>query len=336
MTSDSSVQAHHVEFAITLADTARGMIEQNKRDQLGVSVKPDRSLVTAMDMAIEKELRAMINARFPDHGIIGLANVLGFTLRGLPTDREGILPDAFEAACAVGDVSALVIIPSLGNPTSHVMRAERRHAIADIARRHGIFVIEDEVYKPMLRDPLPSMTDLLPELGFFVTSFTKSVMTGLRTGYLVVPGHYSIRAASILRVTAWSATNVVAEMASRWVMDGTAEALIAIQRSEAEARQAIVSAVLAPFVAGSHPLSLCAWLSVPERWTEEGLVRALARKGVAVTPSDPFVSGGERPAGGIRICLGGRLSHPALRSALETVRGVFEQLPPVFDVGSIV
>lgn len=71
MTSDSSVQAHHVDFAITLADTARGMIEQNKRDQLGVSVKPDRSLVTAMDMAIEKELRAMINARFPDHGIIG-------------------------------------------------------------------------------------------------------------------------------------------------------------------------------------------------------------------------------------------------------------------------
>ena len=71
MTSDSSVQAHHVEFAITLADTARGMIEQNKRDQLGVSVKPDRSLVTAMDMAIEKQLRAMINARFPDHGIIG-------------------------------------------------------------------------------------------------------------------------------------------------------------------------------------------------------------------------------------------------------------------------
>jgi DNA-binding transcriptional MocR family regulator len=65
-------------------------------------------------------------------------------------------------------------------------------------------------------------------------------------------------------------------------------------------------------------------------------VRALARKGVAVTPSEPFIAGGERPTGGIRICLGGRLSHSALRSALETVRGTFEQLPPVFDVGTIV
>ncbi|NLS17571.1 PLP-dependent aminotransferase family protein [Rhizobium sp. P40RR-XXII] len=312
----------------------------------GLSVKadPDRILVTngaahGLFLAVASVVRpgeVVLTESLTDHGIIGLANVLGFTLRGLPTDREGILPEAFEAACAIGDVTALVIVSSLGNPTSHVMGAERRRAIADIARRHGIFVIEDEVYKSMLRDPLPSMPDLIPELGFFVTSFTKSVMTGLRIGYLVVPAHYSIRAASILRVTGWSATNVVAEMASRWVLDGTAEALLAVQRSEAEARQAIVSNVMASFVAGSHPLSLCAWLSVPERWTEEGLVRALARKGVAVTPSDPFVAGGERPVGGIRICLGGRLSHSALRSALETVRGTFEQLPPVFDVGSIV
>src|SRR5437764_1125195 len=82
---------------------------------------------------------------------------------------------------------------------------------------------------------------------------------------------------------------------------------------EARARQAIVSEVLGPFVAGAHPLSLCAWLAVPDHWTEDGLIRALARKGIAATQSDPFIAGGERPAGGIRICLGGRLSQAALR-----------------------
>ena len=296
--------------------------------RLSVDADPDRILITngaahGLFLAVASVVRpgeVVLTESLTDHGIIGLANVLGFTLRGLPTDHEGILPDAFEAACAIGDVSALVLVPSLGNPTSHVMGAERRRAVADIARRHGVFVIEDEVYKPMLTEALPSMPDLLPEFGFLVTSFTKSVMTGLRVGYLVVPANYSIRVASILRVTGWSATNVVAEMASRWVLDGTAESLIEVQRSEAQARQAIVSEVLGPFVAGSHPLSLCTWLSVPQHWTEEGLLRALARKGVAVTPSDPFIAGGERPVGGIRICLGGRLSHSALRSALETDR----------------
>ncbi len=64
-------------------------------------------------------------------------------------------------------------------------------------------------------------------------------------------------------------------------------------------------------------------------------MRALANKGVAVTPSDPFVAGADRGNGGIRVCLGGRLSRSALQAALETIRETFAQLPPVYDVGSI-
>ncbi len=160
------------------------------------------------------------------------------------------------------------------------------------------------------------------------------MLTGLRTGYLVVPPQYSIRVASIMRVTTWSATNLTAELATRWVQDGTAKALVALQRREAGIRQAIVADILGEHVAQTHPASLCAWLKVPQRWTEEGLVRALAGKKIAVTPSDPFVAG---PAndGGIRICLGGRLSHEALAEALTVVKRTFEQLPPVYDVSSI-
>ena len=227
-----------------------------------------------------------------------------------------------------------MLVPSLGNPTSHVMGAERRLAVAEIARRHGIYVVEDEVYKPLLETPLPAFTELLPELGFFVTSFTKTVLTGLRVGYLVVPPQYSIRVASIMRVTTWSATNLPAEIATRWIEDGTAQNLIRVQRQEVRARQALVADVLGEHIAQTHSLSLCAWLRVPPRWTEEGLVRALAQKNIAVTPSDPFVAGGGH-AGGIRICIGGRLSHVSLGRSLQTIAHTFEQLPPVFDVGSI-
>jgi DNA-binding transcriptional MocR family regulator len=310
---------------------------------LGVEAATDRILITngaahglfLAVAAIVQPGEIVLTERLTDHGIIGLANVLGFTLRGLPTDREGILVEAFEEACVAGGVSALVLIPSLGNPTSHVMGAERRQAIAAIARRYGIYVVEDEVYKPLLETPLPSFTDLLPDLGFFVTSFTKSVLTGLRVGYLVVPPQYSIRVASIMRVTSWSATNLPAEIATLWVEDGTALKLVELQRREAQARQAMVSKILGAHVAGSHPLSLCAWLKVPPRWTEEGLVRMLAQKHIAVTPSDPFRAEADG-TGGIRICLGGRLSHTTLGRSLRTIAESFEQLPPVFDTSSIV
>jgi DNA-binding transcriptional MocR family regulator len=310
--------------------------------KLGVDAAMDRILITngaahGLFLAVAAVVRpgdVVLTERLTDHGIIGLANVLGFSLRGLPTDDQGILPDAFAQACGVGDVTALVLVPTLGNPTSHVMGAERRGAVAAIAARHGVFVIEDEVYKPLLEDRLPSITQMLPNLGFFVTSFTKTVMTGLRTGYLVTPPTHSIRVASILRVTSWSATNLTAEIASQWIEDGAADALVRVQRQEARDRQAIVAQTLAGHIAATHPLSLCAWLSVPPRWTEESLVRALLQRGIAVTPSDPFIAGEPDP-GGIRICLGGRLSHAALAEALTAVRATFEQLPPVYDVRSI-
>ncbi|KAB2723044.1 PLP-dependent aminotransferase family protein [Brucella intermedia] len=310
---------------------------------LSVDVDPGRIILTngaahGLFLAVAAVVQpgeVVLTESLTDHGIIGLANVLGFTLRGLPIDEQGILPDAFETACKAGDVRALVMIPTLGNPTSHLMGAGRRIAIAEIARRYDVCVIEDEVYKPILEEKLPSMPELLPDLGFFVTSFTKTVMTGLRTGYLVVPTQYSIRVTSILRVTSWSGVNLMGEMASRWIEDGTAGELIEIQRSELRSRQAQVTDILGSHVAGNNPLSLCAWLKIPRNWSEDGLVRALANKGVAVTPSDPFVAGADRGSGGIRICLGGRLSRPALRTALETIRETFAQLPPVYDVGSI-
>ncbi|GHC72116.1 PLP-dependent aminotransferase family protein [Limoniibacter endophyticus] len=309
---------------------------------LGVAAGAERILVTngaahAIFLALSCIIRSgdvVLCENLTDHGIIGLSNILGFSLKGLPTDNEGLLPDALEAACAAGGVRALVLIPTLNNPTGHVAGAARRREIAAIADRYGVFVIEDEVYRPIIEEDLPSISEMLPDLGFFVTSFTKAVLTGLRVGYLVVPPAYSIRAASILRVSSWSGTYLAAEIATRWVEDGTALRLLDIQRDEARARQSIATEILGDHIASSHPLSLCAWLKVPAHWTEEGLVRSLANQNIAVTPSEPFIAG---PAhgGGIRICLGGRMSHASLTKALITVHQAFEQLPPVYDIGSI-
>ncbi|WP_312410145.1 PLP-dependent aminotransferase family protein [Shinella sp.] len=309
---------------------------------MGVSAGAERILVTngaahSIFLALSCIIRSgdvVLCENLTDHGIIGLSNILGFSLKGLPTDAEGILPEALEAACTAGGVRALVIIPTLNNPTGHVAGAERRRAIAEIARRYGVFVIEDEVYRPMIEEDLPSITELLPALGFFVTSFTKTVLTGLRVGYLVVPPAYSIRAASILRVSSWSGTYLTAEIASRWVENGMAQHLLSLQREEARVRQSIAADILGDHFASSHPLSLCSWLKLPQHWTEDGLVRALASQNVAVTPSEPFIAGPGH-GGGIRICLGGRMSHASLKKALTTVRHAFEQLPPVYDVGAI-
>ncbi|NTE65535.1 hypothetical protein G6M85_07900 [Agrobacterium tumefaciens] len=58
------------EFADTLAEAARKII-RSPHELLHSSWKADGSIVTEMDLVIERELRAIIKQRFPDHGIVG-------------------------------------------------------------------------------------------------------------------------------------------------------------------------------------------------------------------------------------------------------------------------
>src|SRR3546814_943494 len=80
------------------------------------------------------------------------------------------------------------------------MPEKRRRSIARIAERYGVYVIEDDVYGPLLEKRPPPISSFLPDLGFYCTSFTKSVMAGLRPGYRRTPTRFALRVNGILRV----------------------------------------------------------------------------------------------------------------------------------------
>jgi inositol-phosphate phosphatase/L-galactose 1-phosphate phosphatase/histidinol-phosphatase len=67
MTLDPAFQA----FALELADAARDELRSGMQAGPAVHVKADSTLVTDLDRAVEDRLRRMIEARFPDHGIVG-------------------------------------------------------------------------------------------------------------------------------------------------------------------------------------------------------------------------------------------------------------------------
>ena len=58
-------------FALRLADAAGDVIRPYFRKPLAIRDKPDLTPVTAADRAAEAAMRALIEARFPDHGIVG-------------------------------------------------------------------------------------------------------------------------------------------------------------------------------------------------------------------------------------------------------------------------
>ena len=60
-----------VDFANQLVNDASAMIETGTAAPIGTAVKPDKTFVTELDLAIEARLRARIEAAYPDHGIVG-------------------------------------------------------------------------------------------------------------------------------------------------------------------------------------------------------------------------------------------------------------------------
>ncbi len=60
-----------IDFAGALADAARPVIRRHFRTPIAVDSKPDASPVTIADRDAEAAMRTLIEARYPEHGIIG-------------------------------------------------------------------------------------------------------------------------------------------------------------------------------------------------------------------------------------------------------------------------
>ncbi len=60
-----------LKFAGSLADASGAIIRRRFRQKINVEIKPDNSPVSDADKETEGELRRLIGAHFPDHGVIG-------------------------------------------------------------------------------------------------------------------------------------------------------------------------------------------------------------------------------------------------------------------------
>ncbi len=260
------------------------------------------------------------------HMLRPLANYLGFRLKALPIDDDGIDPAGFEQACGEKQIKALFVVPSAANPTVAMVGAARRAAIVEIARRHDVQIIENDAWGPLVEDRPPPFASLAPERTFYVTSFTKCAMPGLRVGYLVVPEARIGAVANRHLVTNWSATSLIAEIASRWVADGTAWELLEWQRVALSARNAIASAVLGDLARRQHPNSLHIWLPLPPAWGEADFVAQVRQHNVAIAPGATFAAEASVETAAVRVSVGSTTAAE-LRRGLEVVSRVYRAEP---------
>ncbi|HXY39738.1 MAG TPA: PLP-dependent aminotransferase family protein [Vicinamibacteria bacterium] len=252
-------------------------------------------------------------------GLKAVAGLLHVRLRGLPIDGDGLRPDALADACRETKARAVYLIPTLHNPTTVVMPEARRREIVEVARAHGLAIVEDDVHGllPETR-PLP-LAALAPERTYYLTSTSKTLAPGLRIAYVKAPPAMVTRLAGGLRATTWAVAPLTAAIASAWIREGTADALLLARREEARARQAIVRERLAGADVDAHPEAYYVWLRLPEPWRGEAFAAEARERGVVVTPAEAFTVGREPQVHAVRLCTGAAHGRAALGRGLGIV-----------------
>lgn len=239
------------------------------------------------------------------HGLIGLARALHLRLLAVAGDAEGMRPDALAAACRNSGATAVFLMPSGLGPEAMTMGEERRRQLAATARRHDLFIVENDAWGPLQPGRPAPVTAHARERGLYVTSLTKCLLPGLRLGFLVVPERLEAAITERDMALHWMATPLMAHVAARWIGDHTADDLLQRQRAAMAERNAIAARSLAGVPFRSSVNGMHIWVPLSDTAAEQALVAEARVNGVAVSGTEAFrLAEGHPPAPGVRICLG--------------------------------
>lgn len=273
------------------------------RDTIAPTVGAQHGLLVAL-MAILGPGDTLLVESLTYAPIKALAQHLGITVVAIPSGgNTHICPEQLDAISRRTGAKALFCMPTLHTPTARTIDADTREAIADVARRNDLTIIEDDVFGFLLEDRPRPLAEYAPERTIYVTGVGKCLGPGLRVGYLHAADQYldAIRASA--RLSVWMPPPMTLEIASRWIMDGTAERLAVAQREEARCRQEVACKILGDHVEKEMPPGYHLWLDLPAQWPSTMFLMEAEKRGVKMMPGSVFAVRPSDAPNAVRLCL---------------------------------
>ena len=260
-------------------------------------------------------------------GFIQIAQQLGLKLEPVAMDDEGILPDALAEVHARTSSRVLYCMPGVHNPTAATMSPERKQQLADRLRALDMIAIEDDVWSGISDNWPPPLASFAPERTYHITSLSKSMAGGLRVGYVTAARERIGRIRSMVRLTGWLTAPVMAEIASRWIDDGTGDELARWQREAVTERYAIADEYLAHLDPVYHPSGHYVWFHLPEPWRAADFQAEAEARGVLLLTGEAFAVGRAAAPHAVRLGIGKPDTVEDVRRGLDILSDILHAGP---------
>jgi 2-aminoadipate transaminase len=306
LAEDSGARA--LQYSTTEGDPSLRRLVAQRLTERGLATAADDLLITSgSQQALTLVAAVLLGAG--DRVLVEepsyLAALQCFALAGaqaipVPCDDGGLDPDALSALIAEHEPTLLYTVPTFHNPTGRTLSLARRQALAEVAERTGVWIVEDDPYGELRYsgDALPAVASLPPAQGrtLAISTLSKIAAPGLRIGWVRAPRPL-LRSLTIAKQAADLHSSTVDQAAAaRWLAIADLAGHIARLRAEYGARRdallAGLGAALPPGSTHNHPDGgMFVWARLPDGWDAGALLQRALDHDVAYVPGAPFYSG---------------------------------------------
>ncbi len=246
-------------------------------------------------------------------------------------DDEGPVIEEFEALVRDNNIQMYCASSDVCNPTARMTSVPRRHQIAEIARRYGVHIIDDDCYRngPFLG---PSYRQLLPELGWYTTSPSKSISAALRIGFVVAPQGW---ANALVRAMTFNSFGVPESITATYAMIQQHPLLPEILERCREKMDRLLRAAVnylggyqlrwqkdVPFI----------WLELPYGWRSGEFCHAVEAQSVFLKSSEEFGLRKSKTVHAVRIAINGSIPESRFEEAMVKLRTLLDNPPEQITV----
>jgi aspartate/methionine/tyrosine aminotransferase len=235
--------------------------------------------------------------------------VAGAVARQIPMhfDPAGWRLDLGDISSAIGPRTKALFINSPSNPTGWTATESELASILQLCRRHGLWIIADEVYSRFTYDPdkltTPSLHSLIEpdDRVLFVNTFSKNwAMTGWRVGWIEAPESVGPAIENLIQYATSGVAVFLQRAAASALVDG--EVALSSLMERARAGRDIVTSALAsvPGVSFAPPGAFYLFFHVDGVTDSTKFAGTLIKEvNVGLAPGSAFGVGGE---GFFRLC----------------------------------
>ncbi|MEG0754265.1 MAG: PLP-dependent aminotransferase family protein [Angelakisella sp.] len=289
----------------------------NSREE-GISTPDDTiQIVSGAQQGIELVIKCLVNegdtVLSETPSFVSALNTIrsyGANLVGIPMDKDGINLELLEKELTEQpNVKLLYTIPNFQNPAGITMSMEKRKAVYELCRNHGVVILEDNPYGDLCFSGkhLPAIKTLDTDgIVIYVGSFSKIISPGLRVGYVIANKDFMPKVV-VAKQCSDVHSNILAQMVcERFLMSCNMNShLFNLQRiydAKAELMMNSLSASCGNLLSWNKPAGgLFLWCTLPDGVDILGFCKAAAAAGVAVVPGTAFLTDESAPCQSFRV-----------------------------------